>query len=208
MNSRRTRGGSYSSRAGSSPRSRTRSAKRRWIGARHPRLVLACHSLVIRLFLVFWTPSALRARLLKPSSGSSNGPSAGAAACCWRKPASFSAASNSSPQSQAKQRLPTAADVAPQAGLPPAGRPLGRQSRRPGFRKAPPRLRTARLQQAPARRHQIRGRSAFAFSDVRRLLAEAAQHPDFQAFCPLPTQTPKSAFAQLLLRMVARTGQH
>ncbi|MFB1485796.1 MULTISPECIES: hypothetical protein [unclassified Thiocapsa] len=35
-----------------------------------------------------------------------------------------------------------------------------------------------RLQQTPVRRHQVRGRSAFAFSDVRRLLAEAALHPD------------------------------
>jgi len=60
-----------------------------------------------------------------------------------------------------------------------------------------------RLQQAPERKHKIRGRSAFAFSDVRRLLAEAALHPDFQSLCPPPTQSPQNPFVQLLLRMVA-----
>jgi hypothetical protein len=60
-----------------------------------------------------------------------------------------------------------------------------------------------RLQQAPERKHNIRGRAAFAFSDVRRLLAEAALHPDFQSLCPPPTQSPQNPFVQLLLRMVA-----
>jgi len=60
-----------------------------------------------------------------------------------------------------------------------------------------------RLQQAPERKHKIRGRAAFAFSDVRRLLAEAALHPDFQSLCPPPTQSPQNPFVQLLLRMVA-----
>jgi IS4 transposase len=49
-----------------------------------------------------------------------------------------------------------------------------------------------RLLQAPQRQHQIRGRSAFAFSDVRRLLAEAALHPDFQSLCPRPHQSPQN----------------
>jgi hypothetical protein len=60
-----------------------------------------------------------------------------------------------------------------------------------------------RLQQAPERKHNIRGRAAFAFSDVRRLLAEAALHPDFQSLCPPPTQRPQNPFVQLLLRMAA-----
>lgn len=60
-----------------------------------------------------------------------------------------------------------------------------------------------RLQQAPERKYNIRGRAAFAFSDVRRLLAEAALHPDFQSLCPPPTQSPQNPFVQLLLRMVA-----
>jgi len=60
-----------------------------------------------------------------------------------------------------------------------------------------------RLQHAPDRRHKIRGRSSFAFSDVRRLIAEAALHPDFQSFCPRPTQSPQNPIVQTLLRMVA-----
>ena len=60
-----------------------------------------------------------------------------------------------------------------------------------------------RLQHAPDRRHKIRGRAAFAFSDVRRILAEAALHPDFQSICPQPTQRPQNSIVQALLRMVA-----
>ena len=60
-----------------------------------------------------------------------------------------------------------------------------------------------RLQQAPERRHTVRGRSAFASSDVRRLLAEAARHPDFQTLCPPPKQSPQNPFVPLLLLMVA-----
>ena len=60
-----------------------------------------------------------------------------------------------------------------------------------------------RLQDAPDRRHKIRGRSSFAFSDVRRILAEAALDPDFQSICPRPVQTPQNPFVKVLLRMVA-----
>ena len=60
-----------------------------------------------------------------------------------------------------------------------------------------------RLQHAPDRRHKIRGRSGFAFSDVRRILAEAALNPDFQSICPCPVQTPQNPFINTLLRMVA-----
>ncbi len=60
-----------------------------------------------------------------------------------------------------------------------------------------------RLQAAPDRRHKIRGRASFAFSDVRRIMTEAALHPDFKSICPLPTQTPQNSFIKLLLRMVA-----
>ena len=60
-----------------------------------------------------------------------------------------------------------------------------------------------RLQEAPDRRHKIRGRSSFAFSDGRRILAEVALSPDFQSVCPLPVQTPQNSFIKTLLRMVA-----
>lgn len=60
-----------------------------------------------------------------------------------------------------------------------------------------------RLQTAPDRRHKIRGRSGFAFSDVRRIMAEAALSEDFQSVCPLPEQRPQNSFVKTLLRMVA-----
>ena len=60
-----------------------------------------------------------------------------------------------------------------------------------------------RLQTAPDRKYKIRGRTGFAFSDVRRIIAEAALDQDFQSICPLPVQTPQKSFVKTLLRMVA-----
>ena len=60
-----------------------------------------------------------------------------------------------------------------------------------------------RLQTAPDRKYKIRGRAGFAFSDVRRTIAEAALDQDFQSICPLPVQTPQKSFIKTLLRMVA-----
>ena len=60
-----------------------------------------------------------------------------------------------------------------------------------------------RLEKAPDRRHKIRGRSGFAFSDVRRIIAEAALSSDFYRVCPVPDQTPQKSFVKTLLRMVA-----
>jgi hypothetical protein len=60
-----------------------------------------------------------------------------------------------------------------------------------------------RLQNAPDRRHKIRGRAGFAFSDVRRIIVEAALSSDFYRVCPVPAQTPQKSFVKTLLRMVA-----
>ncbi len=60
-----------------------------------------------------------------------------------------------------------------------------------------------RLQYAPDRKYTIRGRTSFAFSDVRRIIAEAALDPDFNRVCPVPGQTPQKSFVKTLLRMVA-----
>ncbi len=60
-----------------------------------------------------------------------------------------------------------------------------------------------RLQTEPDRRHKIRGRASFAFSDVRRIIAEAALDSNFQSICPRPTQTAQNSFIKTLLRMVA-----
>jgi hypothetical protein len=58
-----------------------------------------------------------------------------------------------------------------------------------------------RLQTAPDRRHKIRGRSGFAFSDVRRIMAEAALSEDFQSVCPLPEQRPQNSFVKTLMKI-------
>jgi hypothetical protein len=55
----------------------------------------------------------------------------------------------------------------------------------------------------PDRKYKIRGRSAFAFSDVRRIIAEAALDQDFQSICPVPQQRPKKSFVKTLLRVIA-----
>ena len=60
-----------------------------------------------------------------------------------------------------------------------------------------------RIKADPERRHKVKGRTGFAFSDVRRLMAEAALDPDFQRVCPKPQQTPTNSFVEILLRMVA-----
>lgn len=60
-----------------------------------------------------------------------------------------------------------------------------------------------RLQNTPDRRFKIRGRASFAFSDVRRIIAEEALNPDFQSICPSHVQTPQNSFIKVLLRMVA-----
>jgi hypothetical protein len=60
-----------------------------------------------------------------------------------------------------------------------------------------------KLQKMPDRKYKIKGRASFAFSDVRRIMAEAILDPDFQSICPLPTQTPQNSIIKTLLRMVA-----
>jgi len=60
-----------------------------------------------------------------------------------------------------------------------------------------------KLQKVPDRKYKIRGRAGFAFSDVRRIIAEAALDPHFQSVCPVPRQRPQKSFVKMLLRMVA-----
>jgi len=40
------------------------------------------------------------------------------------------------------------------------------------------------LKADPERRHKVKGRTSFAFSDVRRLIGEAALNDDFDRVCP------------------------
>ncbi len=61
----------------------------------------------------------------------------------------------------------------------------------------------ARLRPDPQRRHKVKGRTSFAFSDVRRIIAEAALSEDFEGVCPKPTSPPDKSLVATLLRMVA-----
>lgn len=60
-----------------------------------------------------------------------------------------------------------------------------------------------RIEADPQRRHIVKGRTSFAFSDVRRLIANAALSKDFLRLWPSPRNPRQNAFVSLLLRMVA-----
>jgi hypothetical protein len=59
------------------------------------------------------------------------------------------------------------------------------------------------LNKTPSRRHAVTGRNHFAFSDVRRLIAQAALDKDFQLVCPLPRKSMANTFATAFMRMAA-----
>ena len=60
-----------------------------------------------------------------------------------------------------------------------------------------------RLKTDPERRHKVKGRTSFAFSDVRRIMAEAALDHNFHRVCPKPSNLPENSLVAVLLRMVA-----
>ena len=59
------------------------------------------------------------------------------------------------------------------------------------------------LKADPERRYKVKGRTSFAFSDVRRIIAEAALSEDFVRLCHKPDKSPLNPIAVILLRMVA-----
>ena len=61
----------------------------------------------------------------------------------------------------------------------------------------------ARLETIPQRRHKVRGRNSFAFSDLRHIIAKAALTHDFDAVCHKQDKLPRKSFVETLLRMVA-----
>lgn len=61
----------------------------------------------------------------------------------------------------------------------------------------------ARLKADPERRHKVKGRTSFAFSDIRRIIAEAALDANFDRVCPKPGNPPQNSLVAVLLRMVA-----
>jgi len=60
-----------------------------------------------------------------------------------------------------------------------------------------------RLDKTPHRRHIVKGRAHFAFSDVRRLVAEAALDDNFAILCPVPRKSVVNSLVAVLLRMAA-----
>jgi hypothetical protein len=55
----------------------------------------------------------------------------------------------------------------------------------------------------PQRCYAVNNRSHFAFSDVRKLITQAALNKDFVSFCPGSGKPKQNSFIDALLRMVA-----
>ena len=60
----------------------------------------------------------------------------------------------------------------------------------------------SRLENIPERRHKVKGRSSFAFSDLRHIIAKAALSDDFDTVCNKKQKLPRKSFVEALLRMV------
>jgi hypothetical protein len=61
----------------------------------------------------------------------------------------------------------------------------------------------ARLEKTPERRHKVRGRNSFAFSDLRHIIAKAALSENFDAVCHKQGKLSRNSFVSALLRMAA-----
>jgi hypothetical protein len=61
----------------------------------------------------------------------------------------------------------------------------------------------SRLEKTPNRRHVVKGRNHFAFSDVRRLVAKAALDENFGRLFPVPRKSAVNSLVNVLLRMAA-----
>lgn len=61
----------------------------------------------------------------------------------------------------------------------------------------------SRLDKTPSRRHAVKGRNHFAFSDVRRLIAKASTAEDFSLVCPEPSKSKLNSLMSVLLRIAA-----
>jgi len=60
-----------------------------------------------------------------------------------------------------------------------------------------------KLSNTPERRHMLRGRNSFVFSDVRYILAKTALSKDFDIVCPKQSKPRKNLSVAMLLRMIA-----
>jgi hypothetical protein len=60
-----------------------------------------------------------------------------------------------------------------------------------------------RLEKTPSRRHAVKGRAHFAFSDVRRLVAKATMDDNFAILCPVPRKSVINSLVTAFIRMAA-----
>jgi len=61
----------------------------------------------------------------------------------------------------------------------------------------------SRMEKTPSRRHIVEGRNHFAFSDVRKSVAQAAADPNFGILFPVPRKSVLNSLVDVLLRMAA-----
>ncbi|HDL07242.1 MAG TPA: transposase [Desulfobacteraceae bacterium] len=59
------------------------------------------------------------------------------------------------------------------------------------------------LEKTPSRRHVVKGRNHFAFSDVRRSIAKAALNDNFSILCPVPRKSVVNSLVTILMRIAA-----
>ncbi len=60
-----------------------------------------------------------------------------------------------------------------------------------------------RIAKTPKRRHAVKGRRYFAFSDVRRSITQAAMEDNFSRLFPVPRISVVNSFVAVMLRMAA-----
>jgi hypothetical protein len=60
-----------------------------------------------------------------------------------------------------------------------------------------------RLKADLERLYKVKGRTSFAFSDIRRIIAESAFDDNFDRVCPKSGNLPDNSLIAVLLRMVA-----
>jgi hypothetical protein len=61
----------------------------------------------------------------------------------------------------------------------------------------------SRMEKTPSRRHIVEGRNHFAFSDVRKSVAQAAADSNFGILFPVPRKSVLNSLVEVLLRMAA-----
>jgi len=61
----------------------------------------------------------------------------------------------------------------------------------------------ALIENIPERRHKVRGRNSYAFSDLRHIIANAAMTDNFSAVCDKHSKLSRKSFVDTLLRMIA-----